>query len=116
MIPVNEVKMNVPGYRPALEERETVIRFDETQNPADVYTYNPALIRKLDALTDERPDDVSCYRAESINGVGLRCYRIPKKWVKVNASRILTEEERTKLTEQMKRNFQNVQNLSEFSE
>lgn len=99
MIPVKAIRTNPPGYRPSNDERETIIRFDETQAPATVYTFNPAMIRKIDALTDERPEEVSCIKAESINGVEMREYTIPKKWVKVRASRILSEAEREKLAE-----------------
>lgn len=104
MIPITEIKMTVDYYRPSLEERETVICFNELDSSAEVFTYNPALIRKLDALTDDRPDEVTCMRAESINGVGLRQYTVPKKWVKVNASRIVPEEERAKRAEVIARN------------
>lgn len=104
MIPITEIKMSVPYYKPSLEERETIICFNELDSTAEVFTYNPALIRKLDALTDARSDEVTCTRAESINGVGLRQYIVPKKWVKVNASRIISEEERAKRAEMMARN------------
>lgn len=95
MIEVKAVETSIPGSTPTREERETIIIYNEVPNePATVFTYNPALIRKLDALTEERAEEVQCTRAESINGVQLREYTLPKKWVKINPSRILTEEER----------------------
>lgn len=94
MVAVKQITTSIPGYRPVLEERETIITFDETQAPAAVYTFNPALIRKLDDLTDARSEEIKCIRAESINGVECREYELPKKWLKVNASRILDEEQR----------------------
>ena len=103
MIHVTEVSTTVPGYRPVLEERETIITFDESNAPAAIFTYNPAFIRKLDKLFEERPDDVSFIRAESINGVELREYHVPKKWIKVNASRILTEEQKQQYRERFKK-------------
>lgn len=102
MVAVKNVTTSIPGYRPVLEERETIITFDETKAPAVVYTFNPALIRKLDALAEERADEVSVIRAESINGVELREYQVPKKWIKVNASRVLSEEERAAYVERGK--------------
>lgn len=95
MIEVKQITTPLTGSTPTREERETVIVFNELpEEPATVFTYNPALIRKLDALTEERAEEVQCTRAESINGVQLREYTLPKKWVKINPSRILTEEER----------------------
>lgn len=97
MIEVKQITTPLTGSTPTREERETVIVFNELpEEPATVFTYNPALIRKLDALTDSRPAEVSCTRAEAVNGVQLREYTIPKRWIKVNPSRILTEEEKTK--------------------
>lgn len=114
MIEVKEIRTTIPEYRPTLDERETIITFNETQEPAEIFTFNPALIRKLDGLTDSRPEEVICCRAEAVNGVQLRTYTIPKKWVKVNPSRILTEEEKTTRAEQMKRNRETAR-LSEMA-
>lgn len=101
---IKEIKTSVPGYRLSLEERETVITFNELDSAATIFTYNPALIRKLDKLTEERSDEVSMFRAESINGIQLRECHVPKKWVKVNASRIVSEEERAKRAELLAQN------------
>lgn len=106
-IPAKAIATSIPGYKPNNYERETIITFDETPENAVVLTYNPAFIRKLDALTETRPGEVSCCRAESINGVQLREYRIPKRWIKVNPSRILTEEERERYAERGRINRQN---------
>ena len=103
MIPIKEIKTTPAGYRPTLEERETIITFNETQEPAEVLTYNAALIRKLDALTEQKPEEVICCRAESINGVQLREYRIPRKWLRVNPTKQLSEEQRQQLAERMHR-------------
>lgn len=101
---IKEIKTSVPGYRLSLEERETIITFNELDTMAEIFTYNPALIRKLDKLIEERPDDVILIRAESINGIQLRECHVPKKWVKVNASRIVSEEERAKRAELLAQN------------
>lgn len=63
------------------EERETIITFNEKDETASVYTMNGALIRKLDGLAQTRPD-------------GAQEYEVPKKWVKVNAGPVLTDEQR----------------------
>lgn len=38
-------------------EQETIITFNEAEKTASVYTMNAALIRKLEGLTERRPDD-----------------------------------------------------------
>ena len=99
---IRQIKTSVPGYKPSREERETIIRFSEADTEASVFTFNPALIRKLDALVEQRPDEVNCMEANSINGVENREYLIPKGWVKVNPSRILSDEQRKQIAERFK--------------
>lgn len=85
-------------------EQETVIIFNE-QNPlAEIFTYNGRLLRELDALATGRPDEV---RYVKTNSVGAKTYTVPKKWVKIRANRILTEEQRAKLQAQAKHMRQN---------
>lgn len=108
---IKQVKTSVSGYRPSLEERETIIRFNELDSYASVYTFNPALIRKLDKLVEDRASEATCISAEDINGVQNREYSIPRKWVKVNASRILSEEERARLSEHGKANAHNLRKI-----
>lgn len=85
-------------------EQETVIIFNE-QNPlAEIFTYNGRLLRELDALATGRPDEV---RYVKTNSVGAKTYTAPKKWVKIRANRILTEEQRAKLQAQAKHMRQN---------
>lgn len=99
MIKEKEIKFSMPNPI-TLEERETVITFDETQAPAEIYTHNPAMIRKLDALCEERPKDIQCIRAERMNeNIHVREYRCPKKWVRVQAPRIMSDEERAAMSE-----------------
>lgn len=81
------------------EEQETIINFNEAEPTATIYTNNAALARKLDALADQRPK--AAKRGRSFPDGG-REYIIPKRWVKVNAGPILTEEERTRRRERAK--------------
>ena len=94
------VRTSIPGYRPSLIERETIITFNEAEEWANVYTFNPSLIRKIVAMEDR--EDVSFKTYEDINGVECCECTVPKKWVKINASRILSEEQKAALTERMK--------------
>ncbi len=74
-----------------LEERETIITFNEKEPTASVYTMNGALIRKLEGLAQSRADDA---RRVKTYPDGAQEYEVPKKWVKVNASRILSDAQR----------------------
>lgn len=81
-------------------EQETIISFNEDEKQANVYTCNPALKRKLAGLAESRPEDCKLLR-EYPDGIGAE-YQIPKRWVKVNPSRILTDEQRAILSERGK--------------
>ena len=81
------------------QEQETVINFNEADAEAVVYTHNGALTRKLERLLAERPEEVR--RGKSYTDGGME-YIIPKRWVKVNASRILTEAQRRAALESAK--------------
>lgn len=72
-------------------EQETIINFNEAEPTATIYTHNGALTRKLEALADQRPAEAKRGRAFSDGG---REYIVPKRWVKVNATRILSEAQR----------------------
>lgn len=39
-------------------EQETIINFNEAETTATIYTHNAALCRKLEALADQRPEEV----------------------------------------------------------
>lgn len=80
-------------------EVATIIDFNEAEAEANVYTHNAALCRKLEALADQRPEEVKRGRVFKNGG---REYVIPKRWVKVNAGPILTEEERERRRERAK--------------
>ena len=72
-------------------EQETIIRFDEAEATASVYTYNGALKRKLSGLCATRPTEA---RQIKDDGRGGLTFEVPKRWIKINASRILTEEQK----------------------
>lgn len=81
-------------------EQETIINFNEAESTATVYAHNGALVRKLEGLADQRPDEVKRGRVFPDGG---REYTIPKRWVKVNASRILSEEQKADIAARFKR-------------
>ena len=81
-------------------DKETIICFNEAEPQARVCTYNGRMIRDLAKLAEDRPVDVKFI---SENGSGGYTYAVPKKWVKIRASRILSEEARAAATEKLRR-------------
>ena len=81
-------------------EQETIINFNEAEPTATIYTHNGALKRKLEKLALERPADVRHSRSFP---EGVEEYTVPKKWVRVSASRILTDEQKADIAARFKR-------------
>ena len=77
-------------------EQETIIRFDEENKSADVYTHNQKLIRRLAELQDKFPCDVILQRTGQETSPESVSYTIPKAWVRINACTkpLLTEEQK----------------------
>lgn len=68
-------------------ERETVILFNEAEQTASVYTFNPALQRQLAAFCSERPEAVKLMFEDNPDGV--KEYSVPKSWIKIRPPRQL---------------------------
>lgn len=83
-------------------EQETVITFNEEEKTATVYTYNGKIKRKLESLSVDRPDEVRQTGDDTHGGL---TFEIPKRWVKVNASRILSEAEKAVKAEAAMKRF-----------
>jgi hypothetical protein len=85
-----------------MQERETIILFNEAQDTASVDTCNPALNRKLDKLIALQENKGAALVREDEHG---KVYVIPKSWVKVNAGPVLTEEKRAEMAAAAKARF-----------
>lgn len=81
-------------------EQETIINFNEEEKTASVYTFNKRLQRKLARLAEEYPDE--CRKAKTWQPGESVEYIVPKKWIKVNAPRVLTEEQKQAASERAK--------------
>lgn len=79
--------INLSGF-----EKETIICFNESDKEASVFTFNKALIRKMQELEETHPDDVSFLGWTNDEQSGE--WTFPKKWVKVRGSKKMTEEQR----------------------
>ena len=83
-----------------LEERETIITFNEKDETASVYTMNRALARRLDNLTATRANET---RRVKTYPDGAQEYEVPKKWVKVNPPRVYSEEQRAEMAARLRK-------------
>lgn len=87
-------------------EMETIINYNQEEDTAHIYTYDPVLIRRMDKIVQtlklsQNPSIV----IESNERNGGRGYTIPKKWVSVKMPRLYSEEKRQELSLRAKKNF-----------
>ena len=78
--------MNLTNY-----EKETIIRYNQDEAEANIYTMDPVLIRKLGRIAAADPLAYVLREDED-----SKTYIVPKKWVKVVAPPKLTDTEREK--------------------
>lgn len=76
-------------------EMETIITFNEEEDTASVYTHNKALRRKLEKLAQDRPEECRWGRT-SREGQAVNCV-IPKTWVRITPTRIVSAAQREAL-------------------
>lgn len=79
--------MNLSFY-----EQESIISFNEAEKTANVYTHNKALLRKLEKLAQDRPEE--CRIVKLSHSGRAADYIIPKAWVKITPSRIASEAQK----------------------
>lgn len=82
------------------QEQETIILYNEAESEATCYTHNKSLMRKLDEIRSKSSSLQLISEDEH-----SRTYTFPKRWVKVQMPRVLTEEQRQKLSDRAKRNL-----------
>ena len=84
--------MNLSKY-----EQETIINYNQEEPHASCFTYDKALMRKLDNLI-EKGEAITLVR----EGDGWKEYSFPKKCIRVRFPRKLSEEQRQKMANRMK--------------
>lgn len=89
-------------YKLTRIEQETIILYNQEETEAEVYTHDPALIRRLRDLCEKYPDE---YRLKGDNGWGGLTFNCPKKRVKVTAPRMMTKSQREQARERAIRNL-----------
>ena len=83
-------------------EQETIISFNEDEKIASVYTYNKAMIKKLDNVCLKFPDLFQVDK-EDLYGKHLsKTYKIPKKYISVRMPKSLSDEQKIASAEKAK--------------
>ncbi len=85
-------------------EQETNINYNRQEDMAVVYTASPVDIRKLDKLFEKRGSEMKLQEKTE----GSRTYLVPKKWVKIIPSMIISDERRKEMSERGKLAMQNL--------
>ena len=80
-------------------ERETIINFNAGEQIATLYTRDPAVIRKVDALVIEFPDTFRCVCETDID----KTYEMPKSAITYRKPRRLSIEQRKAAKERMEK-------------
>lgn len=81
------------------EEKETIINFNEADATADIEVFSARLMREIRKAAELYPDDVTI--KESSEGEYL--VTLPKKWIKIRAPRILTDEQHAEIAQRFKK-------------
>ncbi len=66
-------------------ERETIINFEESQEWAIIYTHNRLLLRTLQKLLKEYPEDVFYINKHAD---GAQTFQIHKEWIDIRPASI----------------------------
>lgn len=80
------------------EEQETIINFSAADKIATLYTRDPAVMRKVDALVTEYPDTFKCISETDID----KTYEMPKSHISYRKPRRISEAKRQQAREAMK--------------
>lgn len=80
-------------------EQETIINFNAEDQRATLYTRDPAVMRKVDALVIEYPDTFKCIGETDID----KTYEMPKKYVTYSHPRRCSDKTIVERQENMKR-------------
>jgi hypothetical protein len=79
-------------------EQETVINFNAGESKATLYTRDPAVMRKLDALVNDYPDTFMCMGETDID----KTYELPKSTITYRKPRNISVAQRNAARERMR--------------
>ncbi len=81
------------------KEQETIINYNADDKNATLYTRDPAVMRKVDALVIDYPETFKCIGETDID----KTYEMPKSAVTYRKPRKLSEEQRERARTAMKK-------------
>ena len=84
------------------EEKETIIRFDETDEPAVIYTFNADLKKRLKAFAKKHPD--LCSKTAEDKEFGSITYELEKSRLSIRLTEPYSEERRRSVSELGRKN------------
>ena len=84
------------------EERETIIRFDETEGPVVIYTFNADLKRRLKAFAKKYPE--LCIKTEEDTEYGSMTYELEKTRLQIRFTAPYSTERRQNASECVRKN------------
>ena len=85
-------------YKLTREEIETIINFCSADKTASIYTCSSVMMRQLDKLMEQYPNDVRLIKQDKFS----KTYELPKKWVmRIRVPRQISEEQKEKLRENL---------------
>ena len=85
-------------------EQETIINYNAEDKTATLYTRDPAVMRKVDALVIDYPDTFKCIGETDID----KTYEMPKSVVTYRKPRRISDAKREQAREAMKKINQNA--------
>lgn len=82
-------------------EQETIINYNQTNEPADIYTFDKKLQKKLIQYATDYPEEVAIKKEEEDGSIS---FSIPKSYIHINKPKKLnlSPEERERRTKQLR--------------
>lgn len=82
-------------------EKETIVNFNEAENTAQIYTFNAALKQRLFSYSKQNPELCQLIRQDANGSV---TYSVEKSRLSIRLMNPLTDQQKEKRSENMKRN------------
>lgn len=80
-------------------EQETIVTYNNEEKTAEIYTCDPIVIRKLDALVEKYP---SCYQMIKETEES-KTYSCPKKMIAFRKPVVMSDEQKEKASERLRK-------------
>ena len=75
-----------------LLEQETIITFNREESEAEIYTFDPKMIRIFTKFSEEHPD--LCQHVEPATELHAHIFTLDKEFISIRPKRVYSDEER----------------------